>query len=211
MAVRIDVSEDKGLVQYKAEKPVGTLMAVSGTITTNGSVVANQDQTKIVHKPTITPAIAESAPGLGPQPISFGSVMGLEYDTPATDAAYRVMKIDNTFVDQGNPLDASFHVHWTKSGDTDESGNGCTWVLSYTVFNGETEDINVTPTVITMSDTYTDSGTTSKIVHRTTNFEAPGFVANYYIGVKLEVTGSTLSSNPVLISCDMLFRNYINN
>lgn len=213
MPVKIEVTKQKGLVQYLAEEPFDALLGVSGTIKTNGSIVANQDQTKTIHKPTITPDNSQTAPGLGPQPIAFGSVMGLEFDNPATDSAYRIMKIDDTFSGDGSGNNASFHIHWTKSGDVNENGNTVRWKLSYTVFNGTSDDVNATPTELIFDDTYEDSGTTSKIVHRTTNITASGFIPNYYLGVKIEtmVTGSTLSSNAVLISCDLLFSNYINN
>lgn len=175
-----------------------------------GYALANT--TKVIHKPTITPDSSESAPGLGPQPLVIGSTIGLEYGTPATDAAYRIMKIDSTFAGDGSGDDASFHIHWTKSTDAVESGNTVRWQLDYTVFDGKVDDISGAPTTLQFDDTYTDGGTTSRIVHRTASVPAPGLIAGYYLGVRLTVIAgnTTLTGNPVGISCDLLFRNYVN-
>jgi hypothetical protein len=165
----------------------------------------------MIHKAAASPSDASSQPGQGPQLIVFGTVMGLDYDNP-TDAAYRIMKIDKTFVGDGSGADASFHVHWTKSGDADESGNTIRWRLSYTLFDGSSDDIVVAPTVVDFDDTYVDAGTTSKIVYRTPSVPATGLVPNYYMGIKLEYVpaNTTLTSTPVCVSCDLLFRNRIN-
>ncbi len=167
--------------------------------------------TRTVHKPTVTPSDAQIQVGLGPVPVVYGSTMGLEYDN-ASDAAYRVMKIDYSFTGDGSGADASFHVHWTKAGNADESTKVVRWRISYTVFDGADDDINVSPTVLDLDDTYDDAGTTTRIVHRTANVAAPGFVAGQYLGVKLEyvAANTTLVSNPVVVSCDLLYTNTIN-
>jgi len=134
----------------------------------------------------------------------MGSIIGLEFDNPATDVSYRVMKIDNNFI--GLP---SFHVHWTKSGNGDESGNNIQLRLEYTVFNGNSDEVAlVSPSVIEWTDTYEDSGTTSRIVYRTPNIAAEGFIANYYVGLALSVVpgGTTLTSNGVVVSADLIFQ-----
>lgn len=211
MAVRIDVSSEKGLVQYLETDTPNPLMEVSGGLNVNGHAVAIADTIKTIHKPTITPANSKSAPGQGPQPIVYGSTIGLEFDTPATDNAYRIMKIDGTFAGDGSGSDASFHVHWTKGTDVNESGNTVVWRLEYTVFDGSSNDINIAPTVIQFTDTYDDTGTTTRIVNRTSNISATGLIPLYYMGVGLSVvTGGTTITNPVLISCDLLFKNYVN-
>lgn len=168
---------------------------------------SDPNATRIFHKPTITPSEAEVAPGQGPSPVVFGTVMGLHYDN-ATDKAYRVLKIDSNFTGT-----ASFHVHWTKSGDLNESTNTVRWQLSYTVFNGSSDEVAlVAPTVLTWDDTYDDAGTTSRIVYRTGNETAAGFVAGYYVGICLEYVagGTTISGGPVVISADLLWEGSIN-
>ena len=177
--------------------------------------------TAVIHKPTITLGDAEPQPGAGPAPIVFGTIMGLHYDN-ITDAAFRLIKIDTSFVsDELGPggsdsgANASFHVHWTKSSAGDESGSTVRWILSYTVFDGATEEIanGVTPTVLTFDDTYVDNNTgDSRVAYRTVNVPAPGLRPGYYVGVKLEYDdgNTTLTGGPVVISTDLLFRNRIN-
>lgn len=167
--------------------------------------------TKIIHKPTITTSDATSAPGQGPSPIVLGTLMGLEFDNEV-DVAYRVLKVDSSFSGDGSGSDASFHVHWTKSAIADASGQTIRWRLSYTVFDGKTDEVaNGTPTVLDFDDTYDDNVAGDYIVHRTPSIPAPGLVPGYYIGVCVEfVAGSTTVVNPVVISVDLLFRNYIN-
>lgn len=172
------------------------------------SITSLEGATRIFHKPTVTPSDALPQPGQGPQPIVFGTVMGLEYDN-ANDRAFRILKIDDNFVNDN----ATFHVHWTKSGDIDESGNGVRWRLSYTVFDGASDEVAlVTPTVIEWADTYIDSGTTSRIIYRTPDIAATGFVAGYYLGLVLEYVDSetTLTSNPVVVSADLLWEGTVN-
>jgi hypothetical protein len=167
--------------------------------------------TRTIHKPTVTPSDAQVQVGLGPVPVVYGSTMGLQYNDPS-DAAFRVLKIDYSFTGDGTGTDASFHVHWTKASDADESGNVVRWRLSYTVFDGIGDDINVAPTVLDMDDTYIDAGTTTRTVYRTANVAAPGFIKGQYLGIKLEyVSGdTTLVSDPVVVSCDLLYTNTIN-
>lgn len=176
-------------------------------------------ETAIIHKPTITPAEAEPAPGLGPVPVVLGnSVIGLHFDN-TTDRAYRLMKIDTTFVvggdgPAGDGSNASFHIHWTKAVDTDQSGATVRWRLTYTIFDGNSDEITAggTQGFIEWDDTYDDAGTTTRIVYRTGNEPVAGFVPGYYVGMCLEYipASTTLVGGPVVISTDLLFRNLIN-
>lgn len=52
----------------------------------------------------------------------------------------------------------------------------------------------------------------SRIVYRTPNAAAVGFVAGYYVAMELGfvAANTTLSGRPVVISCDILSRNSIN-
>jgi hypothetical protein len=170
--------------------------------------------TSVLHKPTITPATAGFGSGNAPVTKAFGTVLGLHYDQP-TDVAYRIVKIPHNLVVAGNIAavepSASFHIHWTKSNDLAQSGATVRWRMSYTVFDGKTDDVSVAPTVIDWDDTYDDGGTTSHIVHRTANIDAIGLVPDYYIGMQLEyVTANTTLVDPVCISADMLWRGWIN-
>lgn len=170
--------------------------------------------TRVFHKPTVTPDGAESAPGQGPQPVVIGTVMGLDFNSP-TDKAYRILKVDSNIVPQGNPsvtAYTSFHVHWTKSGDVDESGNVVRWRLEYTVFDGASGDVALaTPSVVEWDDTYDDGATLTRIVYRTSNVEVTDLTPNYYVGVALEYVpaNTTLSSSPVVISADLLWRGFL--
>lgn len=166
------------------------------------------------HEPLITPSSGQNAPGQEPDFEIIGSTLVLEF-TLNTDRAYRIFKIPNYFI--GNP---SFHVHWTKqkgaAGDNDESGNAVRWRISYTVFPSTTAgggNINVEVATVEVEDTYDDADTTSRIVHRTANVVATGFVAGYYLGVGIEAitpAGAPLTCEPALISLDLTFDEYIN-
>lgn len=160
-----------------------------------------------LHEPVITPVGSEPRPGRGPSIELIGTVLGLEYDN-ANDEAYRDLKIPDTYVG-----DAAFHVHWTKAGNANEQGNSIRWRLRYTVYNGSTDNVAlVTPTELIWDDVYEDSGTTTRIVHRTNDLEAPGFIAGYYVGAVLDYIDeeTTLSSNPIAISVDFTWTGRIN-
>lgn len=180
---------------------------------TSGELAAllNQisNETRFNHLPIVSPSDATPQPGQGPAPIVIGTVIGFEYDQ-AADKSYALFKIPRSFVG-----DASFHVHWTKSGNASEQGNVVRWRLTYTVFDGMTEEIaNATPTVLTIDDTYEDGAAdSSRIAYMTPFIAAPGFIGGYYVGlcVDFDSGGTTLAlSNPVLVSADMVFREYVN-
>ena len=166
--------------------------------------------TRTFHEPTFTPADSTNSPGQQATLGNIGANVVAEF-TPDTDEGYKIFKIPNSYVG-----DAAFHIHWTKEsgvgGNSDESGNTVQWRISYHVWPGSGQDLNVAPTVLDISDTYTDSGTTTRIVERTANTPASGFVANYYVGIKVEVVGAgtTLTCEPALVNLDMTFTEYIN-
>lgn len=163
--------------------------------------------TRIFHEPTVTPGAGANAPGQQPTIAVVGSLLVAQF-TLNTDAAYRVFKIPSSFVS-----DPAFHVHWTKSSDADESTKEVRWRINYTVFDGNSVDVNVSPTVIDLDDTYDDAGTTTRIVHRTGNVVAVGFIANYYVGICVEAVtpaGTPIASEPALVSADLTFRQSIN-
>lgn len=166
--------------------------------------------TRTIHEGIVTVSDAEPQPGQGPTPVVVNAVLGYAFTPGAPgvgDAAFRMIKIPSNFVS-----DPTFHVHWTKNVDTDQQGNTVRFRISYLVFDGITDDVNVAPTVIDIDDTYNDAGTTTRIVHRTGNNPATGFVANYYLGLKIEAltAGTTLSGDVVIVSADLLYKASIN-
>jgi hypothetical protein len=175
-----------------------------------GESYALESATRLYHEQTVTPGSGQNAPGQQPDLGLIGSLVVAEF-TLNTDSAYRIFKIPSSFVDN-----AAFHVHWTKesgaAGDTDQSFNAARWRLSYTVFPGNGADVNVAPTVIEESSTYIDAGTTSRIVYRTANMPAAGFIAGYYIGICVEsiTSESDLTCEAALVSVDLTFNQLIN-
>lgn len=168
---------------------------------------AGAQTTRIIHTPGATPSKGTVIPGQGPEPVVLGPLLGLHYKRD-TDLLYGYSKIQTSYVS-----DASFHIHWTKNVDTDESGATVRWVITYRVYNGSTDDVTTAPSgTLILDDTYTDAGTTTRIVHRTANAAAPAFVAGYYVGfsVGFDPAFTTLSGRPTIISCDILSRKTIN-
>lgn len=170
--------------------------------------------TSIMHKPTITPATAGFGPGTAPTTQAFGTTLGLHYSRP-TDLAYRIVKIPHNIVTPGNTAGiepyVTFHVHWTKSEDIAQAGATVRWKMSYVVFDGETDDLCVEPTVVEWDAVYEDRGTTSHIVYRTGDIAAEGFLPGHYIGLQLEyVAEHTTLVDPVCLSADLLWRGWIN-
>lgn len=177
----------------------------------NGSQSAIKDATSTYHEPTLVPEFGTNAPGQQPDLALIGSTMVAQF-TVNTDSAYRLFKVPSNYV-----TGAAFHVHWTKEegvgGDGDQSGNTVLWRISYTVMQGNGTDINVAPTVIDIPDTYDDSGTTTRVTHRTADVSAPGFIAGYYVGMCIEAAtpgGSALTCEPALITADLTYTQYIN-
>lgn len=172
--------------------------------------LATETATRTYHLPTIVPEAGVNAPGQQPDLGLIGSIMVAEF-TLNTDSAYRLFKIPSSYVS-----DAAFHVHWTKEsgagGDIDDSFNAARWRISYIVFPGNAADVNVAPTVLEESSTYLDSGTTTRIVYRTSDIPAAGFVAGYYVGVCIEsvTSESNLGCEAALVSMDLTFTEYIN-
>jgi hypothetical protein len=171
--------------------------------------------TRLHHDSVVAAAVQESAPGQGPQPVVMGTTMGLSFDN-ATDAAYRVMKVDSSIVEAGNlagiePF-SGFHVHWTKSVDTDASSGTVRWRLSYTQTNGSDEDVALaTPTVVEWDDVYDDAGTTTRIVYNTGNQDGAGLIARNYLGLQIEyVAAQTTVVAPVLVALDFVWLGWLN-
>ena len=159
------------------------------------------------HKSIVAVGKSTSSPGQGPQPTVYGSTFLLTF-TPDTDDAFRQFKIPGHFSDS-----PAVHIHWTKTGDGDESGLAVLWRVSYHVFPGSGQDINVAPSVVETEVTYDDAGTTTRVMQRTADLELSGFVANWYCAVKVEAitpVGSPMVSEPSLFSLDLTYNERIN-
>lgn len=159
------------------------------------------------HSTVLEATRASGPPGQTPEVIVIGTVACLHW-TKNDGVAYNQFKVANTYVSA-----PSFHLHWTKNVDTDQSGRTVRWQLRYTVFNGSSQDINVPPTgTILWDETYADSGTTSRIVYRTPNASALGIYPGAYVGLELSYVpaSTTLDGRPVLVSMGFYSRNTIN-
>lgn len=168
---------------------------------------ASNSATRVIHSPGITPTNATFIPGQSPEPVVYGPVVGLHYKKD-DDVVYGYSKIQTSYVS-----DASFHVHWTKNVDTNQNGRTVRWVLKYKVFNGASQDVTAVPEQTLVWDAvYADTGLTTRVVFRTPNAAASGFVAGYYVAYSLsfDPAHTTLTGRPVVISCDILSRNTIN-
>jgi hypothetical protein len=178
------------------------------------TVVADAAYTRTYHEPTITPELGANPPGQQPNVAVIGETIVAEF-TPNTDSAYRIFKIPGSFF-----ASPAFHVHWTKEsgigGNGNQFGNSVRWRITYKVFQSTpttADDINVAGTVIDLDDTYDDSGSTTRLAYRTASVAAAGFVAGYYLSVKLQAVtpaGTALTCEPALISMDLTFSEYIN-
>lgn len=129
--------------------------------------------------------------------------------TLGNSAAFKDVKFPVYY--QGN---ASFHIHWTKSGTVNESGRFVRWRLQYTIFNGFSEDIDIPPTVVEVESEYLDSGTTSNILYRTPDLPIVGAAAGKYLAVRIlaitPVGGPALIDDPALWSLDVTWDEFIN-
>jgi hypothetical protein len=150
----------------------------------------------------------EHAPAKTPDLVQYGPMLALEF-TVNVDDAHVIYKMPSTFA--GNPL---VHVHWTKSDDLGNLNKTVLWRISYVVYNGTSDDIALTtPTVVDLPDSYTSSGTTTRIVCRTDSASLVGLTAGCYVAMQVEAvtpSGTPITGSPTLISLDVAFDTYIN-
>lgn len=223
----ISQNDSNPLVEFKGSISASQYIGVTASIPSN--IVANSIITQTIsasqyigdiatyfatgsfHEPTITAGRGTSSPGQGPDIIVINTTLALQF-TPnvTTDRAYRIFKIPTKFV--ANP---AFHIHWTKSNNLNESGKYVRWHLSYTVFNGSSQDIlSGSVNNLYIEDTYDDSNLNTRITYRTPNIPAQNFIAGYYVSIFIDaespVSGSALASEPVLVSLDLTYDAYIN-
>ncbi len=160
------------------------------------------DVVETYHANIVTPSSFKS-PGLRePTFIENGALLSMAF-TVGVDAAWRQFKIPTAFT--GNP---SVHVHWTKSSDANEAGKRARWRITYNVFNGNSEDASGEEFTVEIEQTYVDSGTTSRVVYRSSNTALSGFVAGQYVALRVEAIAPSqdaMTSEPALFSVDLLF------
>jgi hypothetical protein len=167
--------------------------AVSGSI----------DDPVFTHTPIVTPSVGGSVPALQPTNVVVNALLLQSY-TVNLDAGWRQFKIPLGYVDS-----ASVHIHWSKTGNANEAGKNVRWRVSYVVFNGEDQDAAGSPTVITLDDTYLDSGTTTRIVYETPSVALVGFIPDYYTSMKVDAitpAGTPMASEPGLFALDLVMR-----
>lgn len=159
------------------------------------------------HVAIVSPSSFKAPAAKEPTPLEYNAALLLGF-TLNTDVAYRQFKIPAHYSDT-----PTVHIHWTKTGDANEQGKTVRWRVSYRVFDGATQDVNVAPTTVDVDDTYDDAGTTTRIIHRTANVALVGFVANQYVAMKVEAVtpgGVALASEPGLFSLDLVYNEKIN-
>ena len=159
----------------------------------------------------VTPSRITGPPGQLPPIDADGALVYVKYDGAAgAQQVHRTIKIRESYVSGG-----MFHIHWTKSDDSDRSGEKVKWKISYKVFNGRDEDAALSPTVLTVEDTYDDDGTTTRVVHRTVNVPVGSqlpLVADAYLAVKVEkdTASASVMSEPGLVTLDLSYFHTIN-
>lgn len=175
-------------------------------ITLQNDVNALETATLVSHEPIVTSSVSSSSPGQIPDVyIVSEALLGLKFIS--TDEAYRVFRLESTYVS-----DASLHIHWTKSSDANEAGKVVKWRVRYCVFTCIDGNAATIYEVSNIS-TYVSSDLTSRIIYRTADMDISANVAPIrYVGVKVDYIAAetTLTSSPVLVSMDLITRNYIN-
>lgn len=177
-------------------------------LTTTGWVqLAPGNTTRLYHEPILKPG---SAVNSGSTTAIATNALLLTAFTLNSDGAWQQFKIPNSFVS-----DPSFHIHWSKTTNSNNAGRNVRWRISYSIFDGISQNGANAPTVAEIEDTYDDASTsaTSRIVYRTEDIPIVGFVSGYYMAVEIQAvtpTGTALIGEPGLFSLDLVYREYIN-
>lgn len=159
------------------------------------------------HVPLVTPTTVKSGPGKEPTTVVVSTLV-LAAFTLGVDDGYRQFKIPHTYV--GSP---SIHIHWSKTGDANEQTKTVRWRVTYSVFDGETEEATGITGQVDLDGTYLNSGTTTRIVYETADAALTGFVAGHYCSMKVEAVtpgGVAMVSEPGLFALDLEYNEYIN-
>lgn len=158
------------------------------------------------HKPIVSPARASGPPGQLAPIEAVGNLFYMKM-TPTTHAAYRTIKIPRNLIDS-----PKIHIHWTKGDDTDRSNYFVKWRVSYTTFDGESEDAGGAGSTLEMEEEYLDNGTTSRVVYSSAYTALTGLVAGEYMSLKVEaITPAGLALPTVGLVClDVTYNGVIN-
>ena len=160
------------------------------------------------HVPIVSATQADGPPGTVPDVAVDGVLSYFLLDGVAgAKKVYRVFKVPSYYVSG-----ASLHIHWVKSDDTDRSTETVRWLVNHKVFNGSNEDADGGGTTLTLDDTFSDDGTTTRVVHRTANVAIGGVLPSYYIAVSVEKGtpgAGTPMDEPGLVSVDFTFTGYL--
>lgn len=196
----------------------GSYFMVSGTISASnyegipvgsGSNIADYNATRVIHEPCVYAGGGFIAPGQNPVPTAYGALITAVFTVDdLTERGYRVVKIPSNYVSS-----ASFHVHWTKSGNVSEQNRNVRWRVGYVIYDGKTQVADATTNFIDFEQTYLASDTTNRVVYRTVDTYITGFQPGYYCSMYIQAispTGSALINSPALVGLDLLYRGYIN-
>ena len=197
-----------GSIAVWDDNGVGTTYFKTGAAATDWVLQILSTTLRTIDLPIVGPGRADGPPGTVPDVEAVNALTYINFDGAAgAQAAFRMIKIPATYI--GN---ASIHVHWTKSVNTDRSGETVSWRVSYAVINGSSEDAADGTIVIDLDDTYEDSGTTTRIVHRTADASLIGIIPNCYVNIKIEKNtpgAGTPMDSPGLVALDLIYQESI--
>jgi len=139
-----------------------------------------------------------------PSDASFGNLQVYSFDHLGTDHVHAVIKVPYDFISNFR-----FHVHWTKTQSTSQTGKTAQWLIHYTIFDGETQEGSLdTGTLTSDVGTYADSGTSTHIVYKTyfPTFSPGVITQDQYIAIALYATtpsSGTALASPGLVMFDI--------
>ncbi len=160
------------------------------------------------HKAVVSPARARDLPGPEqPSPARYGNTYALEF-TVDNDQAGRLFRMPP----DSDLSTVRFHIHWTKSQDTDQSGKRVKWRIDVTHFNGYSDDVAVAGEQLELEDVYDDDGTTEHIGYTTGDFSAPTIPGAGYLAVNVTAVAPSANAlaEPALLSVDMTWDSFKN-
>lgn len=162
-----------------------------------------------MHKPLITPSRMTLPAATAPTLNHYGCTPVMEF-TVDTDQAGRIFRTSPGMVDGT----VGGHIHWTKSQDSDQSGNKVKWQVEYKTWNGHDENAAGAGLFKTVEDTYLSSatGADSRIVYKAVFIGDESIPPNTYISMKLSAItpSSDTLAEPALVSLDMTWLEWKN-